>query len=672
MNGSQLRDPLQASGKWGLQPPQISPVAEVGQTSENHCEDAAREAMKFSAKYEILKSLARGDVEAFAVRERTSGERLLAYIFPCSEPPEDQPISQWIQTSLAKLAPEAPGNTVEVGKYDVASFAYIVTSWPATDVLDAWVHQYQYKADVLAPSSSPDPGIAAEQPPGSRNAVSEAVPEPASGSSLPPADAHSTSDPFPGRDNSQGETLFGDFGSQPREPGDFTRQFFREVGARHEAVHLDGRVAASADATPANQPEHPAAPSASPGAAPRNDASMSPDVWSKQENSGLPTGFSTKLFEQSLSTNNAAPSGELGQSEPPRISSGEFTKWYGAHLEKEESGSAVEFRSSIGPRTETGEFSKMFGPEVPRAANEPSLQEPVFNQASGSLHGSSTEVLSNNSAAAERSPIGPRTETGEFLKMFGLEVPSAADKPDLQEPVVDRSPAPLHGSSTEILNHSSALRGDRFDSNYAFETKANAQNIDQSGSTHIFGDPKSRPDTVAPVTIPGWSSSEAVLSAHQVDGAAGGATVVFRQPAEINAVENDVGSSAGPSEYTRFMSREEIFTSALQSGDAIAPPANSSGGGAAGSAAAAALPFVTPPAVPSYPPPSPQFAGYPPAPAFPGGGAPGMPPVPPPPSMPAPGAKPSGGPKSYLPLIVTLNVLFIIAVLLIVYFALKH
>lgn len=76
--------------------------------------------MKFSARYEILRALTRGDVETFEIRDRTTGEKALAHIFECAEPPSDQPTVQWILTSFRRLAPESPGEPIDAGRCDIA------------------------------------------------------------------------------------------------------------------------------------------------------------------------------------------------------------------------------------------------------------------------------------------------------------------------------------------------------------------------------------------------------------------------------------------------------------------------------------------------------------------------------------------------------------------------
>jgi hypothetical protein len=684
--------------------------------------------MEFGAKYEILKSLTRGDVEAFAVCERTSGEKLLAYIFPCSEPPPDQPTAQWILACFAKLAPQVPGPIVKLGKYDVASFAYIVTSWPEPAILEAWIDQYHKESGLAPASSSLEPAIDAAAPPTNQQAP---VVETIVSEALPVGQAEQrVSEHFVQADEHD-EALLEPPGSQPREPGEFTRQFFREVGWEPEQARLGNGHSSSVENPLTNPLADKLASLAGSGPAPRNGANAFPDPGAGTASSDLPTGFSSKLFEQAGKPETASPNDEFG---PGKVSSGEFTRFFQAPSAKQAGGSGVAETSAIGPTTETGEFLKMFGSEAPTAPEEAHVQPPV-EYPSASLQDSSTAIFSPNSGAKERSPIGPGTETGDFSRMFGAEIPGAAEEPhleppivdrssvsyrdsstgifshdsgaavrpptgpatdsggftqifgsersraaeemNLQSPVLDRAPAPVHGfdSSTEIFNRDISARGERLDSSYNFDAKTGAQPMDESGSTQIFAEPRRFPATSSPITNPGFSSSDAMPSPSRLEAAAdGGATILFRPPAEA-AAEAEGGSRVGPSEYTRFMSREELSASVLQSGDSIAPPSSSSSGGAA-AAAGLASQFVTPPAVPSYQVPPLPVPAYPAAPAIPGGAAPAMPSVAPPaiavPPMPAPAGQPASGPKSYLPLIIALNVLFLLAVLLVLYFVLRH
>ena len=162
--------------------------------------------MKFGARYEFLRALTRGDVETFEIRDRATGEKALAHIFECAEPPLDQPTVQWILTSFGRLAPESPGEAIDVGRYDVASFAYIVTRRPADEAVDGWVREYHNKsvASPATPSSDSPAGHGTGK-------------QPSAADGFLPGQAAAVADPSPAESGS---------GLDPAAPSEFTRQFF--------------------------------------------------------------------------------------------------------------------------------------------------------------------------------------------------------------------------------------------------------------------------------------------------------------------------------------------------------------------------------------------------------------------------------------------------------------
>ena len=574
--------------------------------------------MKFAAKYETLKALIREEVEVFAVRKRTSGEELIAYIFECAEAPQDQPTTQWILSNFAAIAPDAPGTALDLGKYDVPNFAYVIMSLPERDVLNEWVHQYQQKVasgpvtdfSALAVDANPT-----EQPASAQIMVPDTVQEPSSGMSSPLSSGHAFPGASTGPEKVPDEALFEEFGSQkPREPGEFTRQFFAEIVPKPEDARVDS-AAASRDKDGVTNPFETRSVSAPMGATPSSVSGASPDVMHTRPSPDSPSVFSSTLFGQALGVAASASATQFPDSEPARISTGEFTSVFQA------------------------------------PSNEPVRVSQV-----------------------DHPPIGPKMESGEFTRIFGSS-PGALEESNSRPSTVDHSSTAPHASSTEIFDQYGANREHKIDTSYTFEPKPSSQAIDESASTQIFEEPKPFSAPTPPPTLPGLSSSDAFPNPSHLDAGAGGATIVFRPNAEVPN-EAGSGSAGGPSEYTMFMSREALGPSALQSGDSIPPPSASPGGGGASAAAAFASPFITPPAVPSYQPPSPQIPAYGVAPATPASSMPGMPAIAPPaiaaPAMPSPAAPPAPSPTSYWPLIIAVNVLVLVAVLLILYFVLKH
>jgi len=577
--------------------------------------------MKFGAKYEILKALTRGDVETFTVRDRTTGEQLLAYIFRCAEPPQDQSTVQWILSSFARMAPDAPGTAVDLGTYDVSNFAYVIMSLPPTDALDTWIRQYQGRADRVRASGPSDPGLHAAKPEHSsasrESPVADALQRPSwTSSKLPPA-GHDSSSLSTGQ---HGEMPLDGFGAQPRQPGEFTRQFFREVEVPAEGGHSDTDVIRKTGDDLTDNSERQSVSSASSPKYSSGAIGTSPDLGDSRANSDLPSGFSTKLFVQDPSTGGSSQNREYGEAESAKLSTGEFTKFFQVASVKEEGGSCGANEMAAGPGAESGGFTSLFGAAVPKAGDDSTVEQPIFDHSSSSIHGSSTEISDQRGTVQDGIPSG----------------------------------------------------------SYPFQAAVTPQSMDEGGATQVFGEENRTERTPAgeQQESPDFSFSEPAPTPSQLEpSAVGGATVLFRPPPEV-AAEVEATSSQGPSEYTAFISREALSASISESEGAVAPPGSSKSGGAGAAAAAAVSPFITPPAVPSYQVPSPQVPAYPLAPAIPGGATPAMPSVAAPaiaaPSMPTPAAQPSPAPKSYWPLIITLNVLFILAVLLILYFALKH
>ncbi len=631
--------------------------------------------MKFGARYEILRALTRGEVETFAVRERATGEKALAHIFECPEPPLDQPTVQWVVASFLQLAPETPGTVIDVGRYDVVSFAYIVTRWPADEAVDNWVREYHNQIGVRPTGDAPD--SASSQPAGKQQAAAPDLP-PAPPAALDDALAAGSESQvtsrapgeftrqffggmaFPGErvsgkealdaeqrgglesqtivpDKDRSGTDISESIGRPASPlvteaaekpspsqGGFTQQFFREINPppdrTSEPSAGSSAFPGAVEAEPARQPDA----LTSPWDKPPIPSSTALDLNNQPLAPDSPSDQFTKLFAQDLGSAMSPPvQDEVPSQEQPRPASGEFTKLFRVPPAMEETKSSTNDGFASESRSSTGEFARMFGPYVPNPLNDV-----------GSLTGNERGVM------------------------------------------------PAQGSSTGILNGSNTSDRRSAEDSYTPGRATPAGNVDEGSATEVFGERRGHPEysdrtfSHEPLTDPAHSSQDPLPDSRQFNADdSGGATVLFRPQAEV-AAESAPGLPTGPSEYTMFMNREALSASLSGSADASSSSGGSKAGGAAAAAAAVASPFVTPPAVPTYQVPSPQVPAYPAAPAIPGVASPAMPAVAPPavaaPSVSAPAGQPSAGPKSYWPLIIILNVLFILAVLLILYFALRH
>lgn len=137
-----------------------------------------------------------------------------------------------------------------------------------------------------------------------------------------------------------------------------------------------------------------------------------------------------------------------------------------------------------------------------------------------------------------------------------------------------------------------------------------------------------------------------------------GATGAFMHPAaEPAPVQAEAPS--GPSPYTQIISRPKL--SEPEEAEAAYAPAAGGGAGKFGSPSMPKIPAAAPPPIPRIPPP-PKVTPPPPAPKMKAPPAPKAPTV----DTPAP------PPVSMWPLIITLTILFFLAVILVLYFALRH
>ena len=620
--------------------------------------------MRFGARYEILRALTRGDVETFAVRDRATGEKALANIFECPEPPVDQPTAQWILTSFSQLAPETPGIVIDAGRYDIASFAYIVSRWPTDEAIDDWLRQYQDKI------GDPKPRVAADSSPAPSAERSQAAspdltcepPKAVDGSVMEGSKTHVTA----------------------REPGEFTRQFFAGVAFPGESVFGDGQALTGERA---NLLE---------------DQTIAPAESRSTADVHEPAGEASEPFARSALEGSLPGQGEFTQqffreinvppdrsSEPATGVSNPIDPTLGPVKESPPQGETAmdvsdkHWLKDSKPGQFTNQFMQDFGLGVPPAGREETPSQEPLKPASGEftklfrmpVTGEGDKSTTFDGRASES-----KSGTGEFTRMFGPYVPEVPGEVHSHTMGGEPEVTSTRGSSTDLFGADHITDRPRGEGSYAAGTTTPVGNVDDGGATQVFAGRREHPEYPEAVasgehlTSPAHSN-EPIPDSSQFNAVDGGATVLFRAPAEA-AARGETEQPAGPSAYTMFMNREALST--LVSESAEAPPA-SVASKAGSPAAAPASPFitppvVTPPAMPSYQAPAPPVPAYQ-APVVPGVTPPAMPSFTPPavaaPPL-APTAQPPVAPKSYWPLIIVLNLLFILAVLLILYFALKH
>ena len=611
--------------------------------------------MKFGARYEILRALTRGDVETFAVRDRTTDEKALAHIFECPEPPLDQPTVQWILASFSRLVSEAPGIVTGAGKYDVAGFAYVVSRWTTDEEVEEWVRHQKYE------SSSDKPGSAAEPP------ASPPEPKPqAAAPTFTPEAMQAISDSS--LENSKPQISAG-------QPGAFTQQFFggiafpgdssaaeKQTLADDQASHSEDRPIASSEAESSARLGEPLGETSSPllPADPQQSPLRSPG------------NFTAQFFREIN-----APL------EPPAQTSAGFSAEGKAKPEfrneaptpsKPAVGAGSEDRAGgHKPGSFTDQFMRDFGPAIPSAQPDVApAQRPAKTETGEFTKLFNTPVLAEQSKSEsfDGRMADSKSGTGEFTRMFGPHRYGTTGEAGFPARGGEGEPAATRGASGELFGGHHAGERSSVEEPYSPGPRPPGGQFQDGGATHAFAARREFPERpeAAPVREPLTSpvvSNEPILDSHRLNSVDGGATVLFRAPAEA-PTPGEPEQPAGPSDYTMFMNKEAL--SALVSG---APDAASLSGApqsappAAAPSPALTPPVVAPPAMPSYQPP-----------AMPGGSSPAMPSVAAPaiaaPSVPAPAGQASGKPKSNWPLIIILNVLFILAVLLILYFALKH
>jgi len=641
--------------------------------------DVGPSTMKFADKYEILEMVTSGRVSTFLARERTTQEPVVVYTFECVGAGELSTAS--IIARFCALAPNPPGMIVKAGFDAPSSSAFLTTRMPESTALKAWVGAYQ---SFARPGTTPRPAGGA--PTGDETAelsaseVRAVMARSGTPAKQPPIENLSEDMGSPDRSSSdQGSSDLGGGTAafslsaptpdSPQSAGEFTR-LFNEVNAFQP--------------TPSSKP--PAAPVAAKPVAPK--PSNPTDAM-----------FGELLGASPLGGKPAAPAASSATLEPPP---GSFTREFlGLSTDKTPTPEVVP-RTPPAPKftppaeKEPGAFTREFmavSQDVFKTAEKPSV--PPAQKTAPSPATSFDSIFGGSASESSTPASGGEQKAGEFTSFFcdPFESPGALAKPiDIPEleraaptkpPVGDftrmfgredlgrEEPAPLPalepepsaaaGSFTQMFGEVPAAKRSQ-ESQLGAATLGTNPNVRPSflESSGVQDAPPAPPRGVTPATppepffspassptfSPKFSSPPASPATNQTFmGRPGSTTDVFRIPGgDAPPVEQ---LPSGPSEFTVFLSRNQLNESFAAAGGA---PAGS----------------VPPPA----PPPGPFQFAPPPAPAPP---AVKFPPAPAPPAAPAVAA-PAAAPKlaSFWPLIVVLTVLFAIGALMVMYFALKH
>ena len=448
--------------------------------------------------------------------------------------------------------------------------------------------------------------------------------------------------------------------------------------------------AAPSRPVPAQPPTH-STTAAPPGAAP--DGRQAPaakgsedqTVWTRHE-----PGAFTKEFLATLEKSRAMEPPKPPVAEPAN-EPGEFTREFlalSSNAGKEDSrrGGSRTDASGLLRNVDVVPPAPASPPAASAADGKPGEFTRFFRGYSGTAPepgGSAFTPLGDGLSGAK--PEGGKEAPGEFTKMFG--------KIDLTAPPVSQEEPRVTGLN---LGRDTHLESTRFGPDAAVaggETEYPAtRRQSQSGSGSAS--PSSRsPEAWAnasPSFEPAWKGEPATaLPVASPPSPQSPRSRIESQPGAGNSFvpawkEDEQGTTRlmtpastpqpppaavpqGPSEFTRIISA----TSIPGGGPAPPPPTPPAGGPPVQVPFQPQVPVVTVPHVSTPVPAAPPVPPVPPAPAMYAPPAPSMqaPPLPAP--APPSAAKPAPKPVSYLPLIITMNVLLLVAIAVVLYFALR-
>jgi hypothetical protein len=568
--------------------------------------------MKFADKYELSEAVTSGRLETFMGRDIGSGEPVLVHIFDAPVKKPDQPTVLWVLESFRAVAPEPPGLVIATGKYGGTSYAYLVTQVPDDLALRKWKQAYESSTaetrEFPVERSIPERSVSHE-PPAASSAARNNDPE------AVPASSSQLSHPPTGffelRPPSQTT-------AKPPEVAGPSSASAEAAGNDLEGISIGPRTASPQE--PGNFTKQFFVGSTEP--RPASEAPFPPAT--QRTDRGESTADAIASADPSFGSVNSAPR-DLGG----------FTALFRPSLKPEtrqtpDSPQRIDAAGEL-DGSKAGDFTKFFqGPfDGERPAETPDVLRPnvssptrgktpgEFTQMFGAAKDSPFDAISSAGSPATEPPL--RTDAGTFSRSFG----EASQFSSTAEP-----PLPT---------------GD---------TKGNGKQTAPTFAEPKWTEPVLSP-VEAPVKPPGPPVISQVTSGLRIErkpSVQDSATQLFTVPGGHSAPSVDPLPPSGPSEYTRIIQRVNL-TPGEEKPAAEEGPAAAAGG----------LPAFKMPALAV--PPEPKIA----APA-----APKLPATPAAPKLSPAGALVPKPKPSYLPMIIVLNVSLIIAVLLIVYFAIKH
>jgi hypothetical protein len=602
--------------------------------------------VRFTERYQPLQRLAEGSVETVAALDTASNEKVVIHIFGYRQEEGAPGSTEQILRLFGGMGAEPVSPVVAAGTFDSKALAYIVSKWPGDEVLAAWLRSYQGRFQGSAEAQSPagativesatkvfsaqrdqETRIEATPPEKSKefattslfavglraemSGAEQAIANTVESSKVEPSG-------FFQLDRKNSAT--GSFNDSHGEPGEFTQQFFPSAperdGGEKSPNHLLGPTFDKAKVEPkVDMPEgrEKTQNDFFGGFGAEEHAPFRPKVGTPLMQT-IEEGQFTELFFKRIEPDTpSAPPEVERRGEPPGAGIDGFTSYLRGPFSGQQSATPANLPVDWTPKEKPpSDFTKVFGTDE-KSRSIGSAPDPIVEPQK------STEILRDPYSGSPRSNtrIQPQDRSYDSSPGSLREIP--------QPPAV--SPAPAEQISSQ-----------------AFGVGGLSIRPDESpGATRVFG-----------------RDSEPLVD-HSVSSRGPSEWTTFQRSAAKPRA--DVEDSAKPDDSPQNPWAKQALEGAIQ----YAPPAPSLPTPAAPvftppQAAPAVAPVFSPPQVPL-----PMQA--PPVPVVPQ--VPATPQVPILPSSPSPTPAPKGS-ASYWPLIIVINVVFVLAVLLILYFALKH
>ena len=593
---------------------------------------------RFAGKYDVRDREVKLGLETLTATDVATGRRVQIYCLPLSTLQIDLPCPPDFIARRFRSVVTIEGDVLEADVDPETEYAYVVVGAPGSSP-DATSAPTSAFAAYRPPAAD---GTTANAPTVERPALARsdsnptAVPPEAKGASLPgtAAAGAASNEPF------SLTKAFAEVQGADSSPNSAAAQTPAEPGQSHDSLTAMFRAATPAEASP--NPEPVRSKAAATGSNPPNPPAAAPPSAAGTSDSG---GFSAFFSVRKRSDPPAAPLSSKA-AEPPAIAAPSTPAAPGAFT--------ALFRRASAPGS---------NPETPPATPDLSATPEAKSAAPGAFTALFSGVDPDSSAAAPQTPPQAsltqepvqKNAPGSFTSLFS-KAPIHTPQEPPSEPAIESRP-PLGGFSKFFRGQAAAPP----QANLGQEPSPSEPVIESrppsGGFSKLFrGQSAAPPQANLGTTQPAPPSSpvpQADLTPHFDPSTKavqfGGVTPEFAKPDASAAPPRP----AGPSAYTRIVSRSS------------APPPTDAGlvgleGAIPASSALPGMPTNPQAAYQPAPPQRPQYAPPSPAPA---------------PTLPAAAASGGEGKSktSYLPLIIAFNVLFVLAVVVVLIFVLtKH